>query len=338
MLGFKNTLFTLALATSVAVIGCAKPGAIGPASDINANDPSATSTTPKNSMGGGSSVGGGHVRVCMTAEAAEKLKNTLVKNSAVDQIAMDPFGDILGSEIVSVETLDLLEKPGQKKLVRALLKDVAGKIEAGTKKWGYTELPRPIRVMKVSLAEIYDRLAATKQSAFNGSKEDRFSQALMDVWDNIEWSPSETGLRLTKDFDPKVTNAKNCIFAQAVRQTLFSERVAALDYDAKLLARMSDEDLIALALHESVYNLVLHAPKYRKLKNPSVTTREITTLLLEGLAGGGYSTSPYEDFAKILKAIGYGPYLDMDRVAYAKWVKENPGKTLPKSDPTNAEP
>lgn len=327
-MGSIKALFLLTVVTSLAVIGCAKPGSIGPSSDVNLEDSSGVSnsnpqaTPPRNSYGGGSSVGGGHVRVCLTPAAAEKLKNTLVKNSAVAQIAMDPFGDVQADEIISVETLDLLEIPGQRPLISPLMKDVASKLDAGAKKWGYQELPRPLRVMKVALADLYERLAATKMSAFNGSKEDRISQSLMDVWDNIEWNASETGLRLTNDFDPKVTNAKDCIFGQAVRQTLFSERVAALDYDAKLLARMSDESLIALALHEAVYNLVLHAPKYKEIKNPSVTTRQITTLLLAGLAGGGYSTSPYEDFAKVLKSIGYGPYLDMDREAYAKWYTE----------------
>lgn len=275
--------------------------------------------------GGGSSTGGGHVRVCLTPQAAAEVKSTLIANAQAPATARDPFAQIAPQDILSVRLVDVFEQP-------ALTEDIAKFFANPGTEIIYraqdqdAALSQQLKTMSDGVDQAYCSLQDSGEEAFlasspNGPGSGPAWNYLhptpiirgMMLLEKVEnWYPTNQSLPLTADFDPKVENPPNCVFAQVARQTVYSERRVRIDYDPRLLARMSDHDIIALGIHEGVYNTVLQAPRFNQLKHPSVTTRQLTALLLAFL---GATDSHAEQIAAVLDDLGYGPYDGMIRPA-----------------------
>jgi hypothetical protein len=258
--------------------------------------------------GGGSSTGGGHVRVCLVPMAAAKVKSNILMNSQSPQMAVDVLTGIQRGDIVSVDLLDLIEQPAYSPKIEAALNSFV-KLPAGTP---------ALEVLQTGLYEMVDQLERTGLSAFNPDKSN-FAQYAVDISANTTWTASDSGLALTRDFDPKILNKENCVFAQAVRQEVISPHFRTLIYDQRILQMMSRSQLIALGLHEAIYNLVLNSPARDHIANASVLTRQLTVLILMAF------TEDYTDMeaiAESLESIGYGPFDDMVRPSHRMTRKQ----------------
>lgn len=247
--------------------------------------------------GGGSSTGGGHVRACFTARAAAKVKNNILLSTQSPQIGIDALSGITKGDIISVDLLDLVEQPGSFDTIQASLKAFLR----------VTPQDGALQAIKWGIIDIVDKLEGTGFSAFDSLKSDFPRYASNTA--NEEWTASDTGLALTRDFDPKISNKANCVFIQAVRQEVVSAHFKTLIYDERIVEMMSIPQLAALGLHEAVYNLVLNSPAARKIQNPSVLTRQLTVLILLAIAQGG--PEDFEAIAENFESLGYGPFNDM---------------------------
>ncbi len=77
---------------------------------------------------------------------------------------------------------------------------------------------------------------------------------------------------------------QNRVRAQIDQQGIFIDSLVNIDYDGKLISRMSRTHQVALAIHELVYNIVLGSPKFDQISNISVFVRMWTSLLLMDFA------------------------------------------------------
>jgi hypothetical protein len=269
---------------------------------VAAAGPRTPAAPPLQARGGGSSTGGGHVRVCLTPNAAARVKNNILLSTQSPQIGVDALAGITRSEIVSVDLLDLIEQPAYSEKIQKSLQNLLLTSPQSS----------PLEALKFGLTAIMNELEKTGFSVFDGDKSD-FPQYAVNIASNTTWTPSDSGLALTRDFDPKISNKENCVFAQAVRQEVVSPHFRTLIYDERIFNLMSGPQLTALGLHEAVYNLVLNSPARLSIENASVLTRQLTVLMLMALTD---TDSDFEAIAESLESIGYGPFDDMIRPSH----------------------
>lgn len=258
--------------------------------------------------GGGSSTGGGHVRVCLTPKAAAKAKAIVAEGLLVPQISGNPFEGLKSEDILSVDLIDLIERPD----LLPQIKPVFAKIATGTHKQRdyapdinpHAKANESIKMIQQGSEELRPLVYATRAPEW-ASDSTPLPEYMLRVTSNSTWTPSPSGLRLTTDFDPRLKLNENCLFAQAVRQTVFTRHFLSFDYDSLLLSKMSDDALLALGLHEQFYAVVMLAPNYNRIAEPSILTRRMTQLALETIA---HRPNAQAQLSEIVRRLGYGPF------------------------------
>jgi hypothetical protein len=257
--------------------------------------------------GGGSSTGGGHVSVCLKPKVATRVKAIIRENAQIPQLATDPFAEVKDSDIVSVKLLDIVEAGDfAEDEFDLFTKEFVAKLSMSPNFHAFYS-PSWFSNLSVHLSEIGKHASAfALDSAF-----DRAAYAL----GRLQWHESDHGLAVTDDFSPKYLNPPNCVFAQVARQNNFAIRSTVMDYDEKLLRKMSATNRVALAIHEVYYRLVLNAPHRDRVTNPSIYVRQLTALTLAYMSAyPALIGDAANDIAALLEQLGYGPFPDMHLV------------------------